>query len=173
GSYRLVWRVVSADGHPVEGSIVFWIGDSAAQPPPVAPAALNVPSTWGPTVIGAPVVPATLRGLGLGSLMALAGLLFCLSWPRDARDPAQRRPARLATRLSIAAAILLVLHLCAWIMNATPDHSSGVIPRRRFWQAASARSSSGALDWRCLLYGRSRSRDVSGLHCCSRLLLSS
>lgn len=122
GSYRLVWRVVSADGHPVEGSIVFWIGDSAAQPPPVAPAALNVPSTWGPTVIGAPVVPATLRGLGLGSLMALAGLLFCLSWPRDASEPAQRSPARLATRLSIAAAILLVLHLCAWIMNATPDH---------------------------------------------------
>src|SRR6185437_13127750 len=65
GSYRLVWRVVSADGHPVEGSIVFWIGDSAAQPLPVAPAALNVPSTWGPTVIGAPVVPATLRGSGL------------------------------------------------------------------------------------------------------------
>jgi copper transport protein len=125
GSYRLVWRVVSADGHPVEGSILFWIGNSAAQPPPVSPAALNTPSTWGPTVVGAPIVPAVLRGLGLGSLMALAGLLFCLSLPRSANDPAQRRPAQIATCLSIAAAMLLALHLGAWIMNATPDHRLG------------------------------------------------
>jgi len=122
GSYRLVWRVVSADGHPVEGSVIFWVGNSAAQAPPVSPAALNAPSTWGPTVIGAPIVPAALRGLGLGFLMAVAGLLFCLVRPRATSEPVRRGPARLATRLSIAAALLLALHLGAWIMNATPDH---------------------------------------------------
>ncbi len=122
GSYRLVWRVVSADGHPVEGNIIFWTGNSAEQAPPVSPVALNAPSTWGPTVIGAPIAPAALRGLGLGCLMGVTGLLFCLSWPRTATELVQRRPARLATRLSIAAAILLALHFGAWIVNATPDH---------------------------------------------------
>src|SRR6185312_4307737 len=98
GSYLLVWRVVSADGHPVE-SIIFWTGNSAEQAPPVSPVALNTPSTWRPTMIGAPIVPGALRGLGLGCLMAVMGLLFCLSWPRTATDLVQRRPARLATRL--------------------------------------------------------------------------
>lgn len=122
GSYRLVWRVVSADGHPVEGSIIFWVGATTAQAPPAAPAALSSPSTWGPTVIGAPIVPAALRGIGIGFLMALAGLLFCLAWPRAATEPAQRTPARLAAWLALAAAVTLVLHLGGWIMNATPDH---------------------------------------------------
>src|SRR6185312_13053424 len=49
----------------------------------------------------------------------------CLSWPRTATELVQRRPARLATRLSIAAAILLALHFGAWIMNASPDHRLG------------------------------------------------
>ena len=125
GSYRIVWRVVSADGHPVEGSIVFWVGDSAVQAPPVAPAALNTPSTWGPTIAGAPIIPAALRGLGLGFLMALAGLLFCLVMPRVASEPSQLAPMRLARWIALGAVMLLALHLAAWIMNATPDHRLG------------------------------------------------
>lgn len=125
GSYRLVWRVVSADGHPVEGNMIFWVGNSDAEAPPASPAALNVPSTWGPTIFGAPIIPATLRGLGLGLLMSVAGLLLCLSLPRGAGEPVQHGPSRLATQLSIAAAIVLALHLGAWIMNATPDHRLG------------------------------------------------
>lgn len=121
GSYRLVWRIVSADGHPVDGSIIFWVGVSAAQAPPAESAGLNTPPTWGPTVAGAPLVPATLRGIALGLLMTLGGLLFCMSWLRE--DPlAQRRPLRVAGWLGLFASVLLVLHLCAWILNATPDH---------------------------------------------------
>ena len=81
--YHVIWHVVSDDGHPVGGSYVFTVGDSAAAarahaassaaPPPAiaAPAA-----TWGPTAFGAPLIPSVLRGLGVGCAMAVAGLLF-------------------------------------------------------------------------------------------------
>jgi copper transport protein len=122
GAYRVVWRVVSADGHPVEGSIVFRVGDATQSAPPV-PAALDAPSTWGPAAIGAPLVPALLRGVALGSLMALAGLLFCMAWARADGEIVQSGPARLARGLAFAAPVLLALNLGAWLLNATPDHS--------------------------------------------------
>lgn len=124
GSYRLMWRVVSADGHPVEGSVVFWVGNTAASTPP-APVSLDVPSTWGPVAVGAPLIPAALRGIGLGSLMSLAGLLFCMSLPRGRHEPPQDRARKLATVLAAAAAVVLTLHLGVWILNATPDHHIG------------------------------------------------
>jgi len=162
GSYRLVWRVVSADGHPVEGSVIFWVGNSAAQAPPVSPAALNTPSTWGSTVIGAPIVPAALRGLGLGFLMAVAGLLFCLVRPRATSEPVRRGPARLATRLSIAAALLLALHLGAWIMNATPDHRLASDSTSALLASSIGKIECGAPGSRCSFCGHSRSRGVRG-----------
>src|SRR3954468_22041553 len=79
GGYRVSWRVVSADGHPVEGNYTFDI--SGADPSPAAPVASLPPvaheesPSWGPTVSGAPVIPAVLRGLALGALMSLAGML--------------------------------------------------------------------------------------------------
>lgn len=36
GTHVLTWRVVSSDGHPVGGSVVFSIGAPSAAPPPVA-----------------------------------------------------------------------------------------------------------------------------------------
>ncbi len=36
GAYVLSWRVVSADGHPIGGSIVFSVGSAAAKAPPPA-----------------------------------------------------------------------------------------------------------------------------------------
>jgi copper transport protein len=41
GSHVLSWRVVSADGHPVGGALVFSIGAPSAQPPSDAPAAAD------------------------------------------------------------------------------------------------------------------------------------
>jgi copper transport protein len=41
GSHVLSWRVVSADGHPVGGALVFSIGAPSAQPPSGAPAAAD------------------------------------------------------------------------------------------------------------------------------------
>ena len=124
GAYRLTWRVVSADGHPVGGSFVFSVGVGASQPPstPNDTAATVSRTTWGPTLMGAPLVPAVLRGLGVGTLMALAGVLLFLSLPRAPGEPVARRAARLASWLALATSVFLALHLAAWILNVTPDH---------------------------------------------------
>ena len=124
--YHVIWHVVSDDGHPVSGSYVFTVGDSAAARPQVpatnagtasfvAPAA-----TWGPTAFGAPLVPAILRGLGVGCAMAVAGLLFFVVWMKAGADS---RPARVALGLAVAAPILLTAHFAAWLVNASPTHT--------------------------------------------------
>lgn len=125
GTYRLTWRVVSADGHPVGGSFVFSVGASQMVMPPDTAAAMEAHLTWGPSAIGAPLVPAALRGLGLGSMMGLAGVLFFLGLPRGPNAPVPIRAVRLANWLALAAAVFLALHLVAWIMNVTPEHQLG------------------------------------------------
>ena len=124
GAYRVMWRIVSADGHPVEGSFVFRVGDTVAPAPP-APANLDVPSTWGPTVVGAPIIPAAVRGIGVGLLMAFAGLLFCIIRGRIRDDLPQQRATKIAIWLALGAVVFLALNFAAWILNASPDHSIG------------------------------------------------
>jgi copper transport protein len=119
GAYRVVWRVVSDDGHPVGGSFVFWVGGSSAAPPP-APHSADAPVAWGPVLLRAPVIPAALRGAGVGSLMALGGLLFFLAWSGGAPS---RRTSRLVGALAFAAVALLGAHLIAWLVNVVPEHT--------------------------------------------------
>jgi copper transport protein len=144
GAYRVQWRVVSADGHPVEGSYTFTVElpvDSTAasthapvSAPPVAPPPVPMPSdmhdmsesvSWGPTIAGAPIVPSILRGLAMGTLMAAAGLLAFLSFVRGADGAPPRRPESLARWLSAAAVIFLVMHHAAWALDAYPEHQLG------------------------------------------------
>jgi copper transport protein len=125
GAYRVVWRVVSADGHPVDGSFVFRIGQSAASAPaPPAPMTMEhggeMHAVFGHTAVDAPLLPSLLRGLALGALMALAGVLYFTSWPAAPRS--DRRRMRLALVLAVAAPVLLALHLLAWLQHAAPDH---------------------------------------------------
>jgi copper transport protein len=119
GTFRITWHVVSADGHPVGGSFIFTVGQGGAVAPP-PPIETPPAATWGPTVRGAPLVPAVLRGLGVGCLMAGAGLLFFIVWMNAAPAP---RPLRVARLLTLAAPILLGAHFLAWVVNASPDHS--------------------------------------------------
>jgi len=132
GAYRVAWRVVSADGHAVEGSYVFTVElpkDAAPAPVAAAPAPIEpAPSAigheeaspnWGPTIAGAPLIASILRGLAVGTLMAAAGLLVFLS---VAGSGDARRAERLARWLSVAAVLLLVLHHMAWAMSAVPEH---------------------------------------------------
>jgi len=136
GGYRVDWRVVSADGHPVDGTFTFTVGDTTlgAQatppPPPPAPAAEpeqeaeNEPDVWGPAIAGAPVIPAVLRGLGLGALMAAGGLL--LFFAGAAPNAAQTTDARLrslTTGWAVAGVVLLGAHLVAWLINTSPEHT--------------------------------------------------
>jgi putative copper export protein len=55
-------------------------------------------------------------------LMALAGMLLFMSWPRKVVLVPSRAAQRLVTILSVAAPLLLAVHLAAWAVNADPDH---------------------------------------------------
>ena len=123
GAYRLHWRVVSADGHPVEGSFTFTIGAGTAGPPPPDVAVDAGHTTWGPTIAGAPVAPALVRGLALAALMAAGGLLFFVATSRDRDRTSARAPTRLLNVLIVAAPLLLAAHAALWIVNAVPEHT--------------------------------------------------
>jgi copper transport protein len=138
GPYRLTWRVVSADGHPVDGSYGFTIEDgiSAAALPmtPHDSAMLAHESTlmahesemiaheqevWGISVAGAPLGLAVLSGLALGALLSLSGMLFFRSGIRGGEvgnvDVVMRG-------LAVMTPLLLAAHFVAWMMNADVMH---------------------------------------------------
>ena len=129
GAYRVVWRVVSADGHPVSGAYGFRIGTATpAEEPGTAPIAVDDTVTTanaaiGPTLWGAPVIPAALRGLALASLLALAGLLALGEW---VLPNAGGGVARATPWLAGVGLVLLSLHAAAWVANvsATPGTSA-------------------------------------------------
>ena len=132
GAYRVTWRVVSADGHPVAGSFVFSVGrPTATAPAELPPERDSVSAAWGPTLLDAPLIPSFLRGAGVGTLMAFAGLLLFLSLPRESKETRDANHAsrashqaieRLACWVGLAAFLLLAAHGLAWVVNASPDH---------------------------------------------------
>jgi copper transport protein len=127
GAYRVLWRIVSADGHPIEGSYVFHIEGSAdatldtvaAAPSPPPESASGEPATFGPAVVGAPLIPALLRGVAVGALMAAAGLLLFLAITGAG---IASRPGRAALWLTAGALLFLLAHLAAWIVHVLPSH---------------------------------------------------
>lgn len=138
GAYRLEWRIVSADGHPVDGNFVFSIGDTTlgtqTPPPPVAapadtqqtpePPAEEPDADFGPTIAGAPLIPGVLRGLGLGALMATGGLLLYLALtPVGAAQRGCRRLHKITLLLGVSSAVLIVGHLAAWLVHTSPDQT--------------------------------------------------
>jgi copper transport protein len=146
GAYRVEWRIVSEDGHPIDGSFAFTIaasrgaGATSVAPPSaptripestsvLAPAAGNAPAAPPPAASSASalegvlVPPALLRGLGMGTFAALAGLLGFLATRREAEP--EPRAERLASRLAIASSVLLVLHFLAWALAVVPDRTLG------------------------------------------------
>ena len=124
GAYRLNWRIVSADGHPIEGSFAFHVEGVAAPmdttplvPPPPPPP--SEPASWGPSALGAPIVPAVLRGMAVGTLMAAAGLALFLVLTSAGMTT---RPAMALPWVTAAAATLLFTHFAAWLVNVSPEH---------------------------------------------------
>ena len=137
GVWRVDWRIVSEDGHPIDGAFTFTVAgapaDTTTGPTPpaaasqrddsatVEPAAVETPTRSALSTV--PVLPAILRGLGVGFLTAFAGLLWFFGSRRD-RAP-HPRAERLASSLAIAAALTLVLHLFVWTLAVSPDRSLG------------------------------------------------
>jgi copper transport protein len=124
GAYRVAWRIVSADGHPVDGNFVFHIGAggvaaSAESAPPPEADSMMAEEASGPMIAGAPLIPALLRGGGMAAIMALTGLLMLSIGPRSKIVPPTRAD-RVATWLAVAAPILLAAHLAMWLVHAAP-----------------------------------------------------
>ena len=105
GTLVVLWRVVSADGHPVSGSLSFSVGSESdvALPPPVDPDAG-----------GAPAYLGIARVLGYLALLLAAGLLAfaTLLLPAGSGDPSARaRILTVATWSTVVAAVLWVVQV--------------------------------------------------------------
>ena len=102
GTWRVEWRIVSEDGHPIDGDFSFSVAGSgaaaAAGPAPSVPDEAHDTVSAAPSVRAVsdsvaakapsamedvPVLAATLRGLGIGVLTAFLGLLWFLGARRD------------------------------------------------------------------------------------------
>jgi copper transport protein len=135
GGYRVEWRILSADGHPVDGSFTFVVNaggqarGSVDLAPPAPAEAADAPAG------GPPGGAALLRGLGVGVLAAAAGLLLFLAWIAPADSG---RTRTLAFLLAWAAPLLLAGHAAAWAAYAgvtggtpaTTELFSGTLPGR-------------------------------------------
>ena len=143
GTWRVEWRIVSEDGHPIDGDFSFAVAGAAAEststaaPPPSRgaeppdhatmehPAAAAdtaaTPSGTRPALQQVPYLAALLRGIGIGLLTAFAGLLWFLETRRDrARQP---RSERLALWFALAMGLPLALHFVVWAVEVSPDGS--------------------------------------------------
>lgn len=100
GTYVITWRVVSADGHPIAGSLTFHVG--APSPKVVAPGSVS-------TEPGAlPTVQAIVHGLDYVALLLAGGLAVFLSWTvRGVRlaDDVRRRLVRVLRGSALVAVL--------------------------------------------------------------------
>jgi copper transport protein len=89
GAYVFSWRVVSADSHPVAGSIPFTVGNATALSGAGAPVMSMDPGTPGATRVLADVN----RWIGYVGAVGGAGTVFfaALCWPAGRRDRTVRR----------------------------------------------------------------------------------
>jgi len=108
GTYVVTWRVVSADGHPIAGSLTFHV---TAPSPKVAP-----PQTGPVDPGGVPTVQAIVHGVDYVALLLAGGLAVFLGWTargvRLAPDVRRRlvrvlRGSALVAVLAAAAAVPL------------------------------------------------------------------
>ena len=140
GTFRVNWRVVSDDGHPVSGSFTFTVGPAAATSSPVATPPVRPEPR--PAFSDVPLLASILRGAGVAALAALVGLLaFSL------REPAAPAQQRVVMWLAIASPLLLAAHFIAWLQYTAPDNQlTGA------WLSSVVRSDIGRIEmWRTLL----------------------
>jgi copper transport protein len=89
GTYTVTWRVVSADGHPIEEAFVFHVGAPGENPQGIAEELLSGQAGAG-TVEGA--LAGFGRWLSFASLLILSGAVafMLLIWRRPGKDAADR-----------------------------------------------------------------------------------
>ena len=113
GGYRVEWRVVSADGHPVGGDFTFWVagapGEGLAAPPP--------PGRADPTEPNAEVASPFAIGVRATAdvvLLALAGMLLLGTWGGTPSE----RTSRVMRGLTVAAPLLATVYAWQWVGEA-------------------------------------------------------
>jgi copper transport protein len=101
GTYTATYRVVSADGHPVSGGIVFSIGSAGAAP---VDTVAQLAGKAGAGKVTSTAF-AVARALQYGAIAAGLGLLifFCVVWPRALRGLRDADEARAAEAVGAAA----------------------------------------------------------------------
>lgn len=135
GEYKVEWRILSADGHPVGGNFSFFL-QSGSPGTIVLPGSIAGPiahdsgvrgklSTSSSTqpsveVSSTPVLASILRGTGLGAFMAGLGLLF---FGVTAGERRKLLPKAVVVRLIAIGAVLLIGHLIAWMYDISPTGS--------------------------------------------------
>jgi copper transport protein len=125
----VAWRVRSADGHAVAGTLRFTVGDAPPVPDDVAAALAATDAPASLRALDRTVRGAVLVGLLLAAGTAVAGLAA-------ARTPAQRRDtARVTARA--ATATLLLLPAGLWLQGAVRAGGTG-------WAAVSGALTGGA-----------------------------
>lgn len=104
GTYVITWRVVSADGHPIAGSLTFHVG---------APSARVEPPKTGPSDPGSlPTIQAIVHGIDYVALLLAGGLAFFLATTaRGVRltDAVRRRLVRLLRGSAVVAVVAAAL----------------------------------------------------------------
>ena len=121
GRYVIAWRVVSADGHRVDGRLPFTIAgarqdstavtlnvETAATPAPPAP---SEPTLMHDTRIGR--MTRVLRASAITALLAVAGLALMIA----VLPISGPRPIRLATVLASLATVLLAVYTVVWSIS--------------------------------------------------------
>ncbi len=104
GPYVVTWRVISADGHPVDGAFSFGVG-AAARVVPDAISAAQTPSQTAPwQVVG-------IRLVGYLAFAVVAGVVAFLIWcaPDKATHPGLQRLTRWALSVGLVATLVGIL----------------------------------------------------------------
>ena len=132
GPVKVVWRVLSADGHPVGGNFSFTVGSTtaAASSTPAATTGaagdtsantgaspITAPQTAAPEEKPVPVFASLFRGVGVGAMMAGVGLLL---FGVTAGDRRILIPGAMVTGLIAVGALFLVAHAIAWLEHISP-----------------------------------------------------
>jgi copper transport protein len=136
GGYRLEWRVISGDGHPISGDFVFWVrgetgagaGAEPTPPPPPSPEGLHGHEGHGPTG-GLPSLglAATRAGADI-ALLLITGLLLFGAFGGPAPS---RRTAATTKALAAGAPLLVTAHAWIWT-DAVSEVAAGAGDR---WNA--------------------------------------
>ena len=127
GTYTVVWRVVSDDGHPVDGSFTFSVGEAVA----VAPSVTSNAGTPTRILVGFWMV----RFLSLLLVLAIVGGTFILA--AALRDANARLLRSLLALVALAAGLLVPVSLVGVVFQGAEAGEQGFL-RAAHWDVVSS-----------------------------------